>query len=79
MASLLGFKEKEKLGQRVMLDAYYRDKGAHAQMYETVMIGANGCVTIRDSCSGRMKCLSIADFRESYWLIQPAKVDQCES
>jgi hypothetical protein len=54
------------------MGAYYTD--GH-RLYETESIGATGCVSFRDCCTDRHRCLSIEDFRAHFWLVKPASVE----
>lgn len=60
------------LAARVLIGAYYTDG---ERLYETESIGATGCVSFRDSCTDRHRCLSIEDFRAHFWLVKPASAE----
>ena len=67
MRPLVDLDERRRLAARVLIDAYYTDG---ARLYETEAIGATGCVVFRDCCTGSVRCLSIDDFRERFWLVR---------
>jgi hypothetical protein len=64
---LLDYREKQRLGERVKEGSYYTDGKS---LYEVEMIGATGCVTIRNCRTEGARCLGIENFRARYWLVR---------
>jgi hypothetical protein len=69
---MLDRRKRLRLAARVLIGAYYTDGD---RLYETESIGATGCVSFRDCCTGLQRCLSIDDFRAHFWLVKPASAE----
>ena len=66
----LSLGERLMLAKRVAIASYYTDG---VDLYEVEDVGPTGCVTIQNSASGDVRCLSIEKFRQCLWLVRGAR------